>query len=272
MAVAHERTVKRVVKHLLLPLLLPLLAGASAQHTGDPAALENNLLEAGRGVVSAVMDAVGPCPESGGGITCQGLRLVRQAAAIAESDGPVELARGVTLVKVGGGTLEGARRDTGMSADGGVAASVANFLQGREVRIELAQLVGREEWDSFVNSSLVRSGTQFEGRKKDKGGAGLVLAMGGMMASMMGAMGMAGVALLAMKAIALAGMALILAAAAAVKKMGGGDEGGHHVSVVPVGHGDHGGYHRRRRRAAPAGDAHYLAYGAQAPAGSDARR
>lgn len=64
-----------------------------------------------------------------------------------------------------------------------------------------------------------------------------------MFASMLGALGIGGVGLLAMKALTVSAMALLLAAVVGVKKLASGhdDGGGHHVI-----HADH----RKKREAA----------------------
>lgn len=75
-----------------------------------------------------------------------------------------------------------------------------------------------------------------EGRKKDKGGLGMVMMMGMMMAKMVGALGFAGVGALAAKALGVSMMALLLSAVVGLKKLTEGGHGG--------GHSEH---HRRRR-------------------------
>lgn len=79
-----------------------------------------------------------------------------------------------------------------------------------------------------------------EGRKKDKGGLGIVMMMGLMMAKMVGALGFAGVGALAAKALGVSMMALLLSAVVGLKKLAEGGSGG--------GHSEH---HRRRRDVDP---------------------
>lgn len=95
-----------------------------------------------------------------------------------------------------------------------------------------------------------------EARKKDKGGLGLVMMMGMMMAKMMAALGFGGVGMLALKALGVSMMALMLSAILGLKKLsdGGGHGGGHggrqnvyyDIEEVHHGHGDE--EHERRRR------------------------
>lgn len=87
-------------------------------------------------------------------------------------------------------------------------------------------------------------------------GGGL-LVLGGMFGSMLGALGIGGVGLLAMKALTVSAMALMLAAVVGIKKLAssGHDDGGHHVIHA----GGHGYDHRRKREAAD------LAYSAWNP-------
>lgn len=65
------------------------------------------------------------------------------------------------------------------------------------------------------------------------------------MGKMIGALGLAGIGALAMKALGVSTLALLLAAIIGIKKLAesGHDDGGHHVQYVTA-HADH---HRKRR-------------------------
>ncbi|XP_055715321.1 uncharacterized protein LOC129809470 [Phlebotomus papatasi] len=109
---------------------------------------------------------------------------------------------------------------------------MAKYLQTHEIKIKFPELVGQTDFN--------------EGRKKDKGGLGMVMMMGMMMAKMMAALGLGGVGALAMKALGVSMMALMLAAIIGIKKLaegGGHDDGGHHVQYVTA----HDHHHRKRR-------------------------
>nr|CAD7412796.1 unnamed protein product [Timema poppensis] len=132
----------------------------------------------------------------------------------------------------------------------------------RDSNIDLPALSSRAQHDKRVSQLRHRGGFHLEimmkhhvvvsvtGRRKDKGGGGgALMAMGLMMKAMMGALGLGGVGLLAMKALMVSGMAFMLAAIVGIKGLTSKDDGGgtHHVNVVPVHHGGEHGHYKKKR-------------------------
>ncbi|CAG2053900.1 unnamed protein product [Timema podura] len=116
----------------------------------------------------------------------------------------------------------------------------------RDSNLDLPVLGGRTQHDWRVSQLRHR----VTGRRKDKGGGGgALMAMGLMMKGMMGALGLGGVGLLAMKALMVSGMAFMLAAIVGIKGLTSKDDGGgtHHVNVVPVHHGGEHGHYKKKR-------------------------
>ncbi|KAK5644806.1 hypothetical protein RI129_006106 [Pyrocoelia pectoralis] len=156
-----------------------------------------------------------------------------------------KLTDGVHLISTSTANAIDARAVDDMS----VMGVIENYVRTHEVRIKLSELMPNGEelarvFRSDGEEANVDVGT---GRAKNKGGGGGggILMLGGMFASMMGAIGIGGVGLLAMKALAVSAMALMLAALIGVKSLASG--GGHddHQVIHAGGHG-----HRRKREAA----------------------
>ncbi|KAF5286521.1 hypothetical protein FQR65_LT12525 [Abscondita terminalis] len=135
------------------------------------------------------------------------------------------------------------------SDDTSLMGVIENYIQTHEVRIKFVELMptGQDLARAFKSDNDEVNLDVGTGRGKNKGGGGGALVMmGGMMASMMGALGLGGVGLLAMKALAVSAMALMLAAIVGIKALA---SGGHHEDhrVIHAG----GGYdHRKKREAA----------------------
>ncbi|XP_063229128.1 uncharacterized protein LOC134534576 [Bacillus rossius redtenbacheri] len=177
--------------------------------------------------------------------------LLRAAARWLDSVDELTLAEGVSVVKVAG--AEGGNLVDGH--DEGFLGRAARFAGGRELRVRLDRVLpSAEELLGLARTDGEDPGPG-TGRGKNKGGGGLAMigAMGLMMKGVLGAIGLGGAALLAMKALMVSMMALMLSAIVGVKKLASKDDdhGTHHVQVVPVHHsgGEHG--HYRRRRAGP---------------------
>ncbi|XP_055677160.1 uncharacterized protein LOC129786284 [Lutzomyia longipalpis] len=180
---------------------------------------------------------------------CRSGRVLRNIFHYVTSDGdgkPLVLVPGLEIINL-------PPQETGRSSDyddlkhQGVFARIAKYLQTHEIKIKFPELVGQTEFNEVLASTMknINEGDNVvEGRKKDKGGLGMVMMMGMMMAKMMAALGLGGVGALAMKALGVSMMALMLAAIIGIKKLAesGHDDGGHHVQYVTA--HDH---HRKRR-------------------------
>uniref|UniRef100_A0A336MKM3 CSON013605 protein n=1 Tax=Culicoides sonorensis TaxID=179676 RepID=A0A336MKM3_CULSO len=112
--------------------------------------------------------------------------------------------------------------------------SIFQYLKTHELKLELSTLLNasylakksNNASDSFLSNIFI---TPAEARKRDKGGIGYVLLMGGMLGKMMAAMGFGGVAMLAMKALGASLAALMLSSVVGLKKL---SEQGNHESHV----------------------------------------
>ncbi|KAF5290239.1 hypothetical protein FQA39_LY14793 [Lamprigera yunnana] len=122
---------------------------------------------------------------------------------------------------------------------------IENYIRTHEVRIKFVELMpnGQDLARTFSgDNNDVGTG---RGKNKGGGGGGAMVMLGGMFASMMGALGLGGVGLLAMKALAVSAMALMLAAIVGIKALA---SGGHHDDHKVI---HAGGYdHRKKREAA----------------------
>ncbi|KAK4875555.1 hypothetical protein RN001_011977 [Aquatica leii] len=124
---------------------------------------------------------------------------------------------------------------------------IENYIQTHEVRIKFVELMpnGQDLARAFKSDNDEVNLDVGTGRGKNKGGSGGALVMlGGMFASMMGALGLGGVGLLAMKALAVSAMALMLAGIVGIKALA---SGGHHDDHRVI---HAGGDHRKKREAA----------------------
>ncbi|XP_059610899.1 uncharacterized protein LOC132257873 [Phlebotomus argentipes] len=181
---------------------------------------------------------------------CRSGRVLRNIFHYVTSDGggkPLVLVPGLEIVQL-------PAQETARSSDyddlkhQSFFTRIAKYLQTHEIKIKFPDLVGQTEFNEVLAGTMknINEGENVvEGRKKDKGGLGMVMMMGMMMAKMMAALGLGGVGALAMKALGVSMMALMLAAIIGIKKLADGsghDDGGHHVQYVTA--HDH---HRKRR-------------------------
>ncbi|XP_061723643.1 uncharacterized protein LOC133529853 [Cydia pomonella] len=163
-------------------------------------------------------------------------------------DGDIDIADGVKLVSI---PVSNSLEDEGRGFGDSPLFRIAKFLQGHELRVKLPNLVEKDKISKIVEESLRTvdetyrnsSGT---GRGKGGGGGGSIALLGMMMAKTLGAVGLGGVALLTMKALAASALALMLSAIVGVKKLASHDDHEDH-QVIYAGH--HG--HHRRKREAP---------------------
>ncbi|XP_063389330.1 uncharacterized protein LOC134675099 [Cydia fagiglandana] len=162
-------------------------------------------------------------------------------------DGDIDLADGVKLVSI---PVSNSLEDEGRGFGDSPLFRVAKFLQGHELRVKLPNLVEKDKISKIVEESLRTVDETYRnsagtGRGKGGGGGSIAL-LGLMMAKTLGAVGLGGVALLTMKALAASALALMLSAIVGVKKLASHDDHEDH-QVIYAGH--HG--HHRRKREAP---------------------
>ncbi|XP_063541828.1 uncharacterized protein LOC134750554 [Cydia strobilella] len=163
-------------------------------------------------------------------------------------DGDIDLADGVKLVSI---PVSNSLDDEGRGFGDSPLFRIAKFLQGHELRVKLPNLVEKDKISKIVEESLRTVDETYRnsagtGRGKGGGGGGSIALLGMMMAKTLGAVGLGGVALLTMKALAASALALMLSAIVGVKKMTSHDDHEDH-QVIYAGH--HG--HHRRKREAP---------------------
>ncbi|XP_067008104.2 uncharacterized protein Osi5 [Anabrus simplex] len=207
----------------------------------------------GYGMMRNFLNTWNDCLEEGNDVsnstmTCQSVRIVRKVIAqLLDGQRSLEISKGLKIVKVEESNAVG--RGLTDHEESNLLARMSRYLQSHELRVRLPELLpSSEDWNRILEGiDKEREGSSCG--RKNKGGMGLVMAMGGMMWSMMTMAGMGALGLVAMKALALASMALVLAGVAAIKKLTSkDDDGGHHVSVVPVHHGGEYGHGHRRKR------------------------
>ncbi|GAB0087553.1 hypothetical protein DMENIID0001_018770 [Sergentomyia squamirostris] len=183
--------------------------------------------------------------------TCRGGRVLKNIFHYVTSDSsdkPLVLVPGLEIVQLTPQETARSSSDYDDLKHQSIFTRIGKYLQTHEVKIKFPELIGQTEFNEVLDGTMknINEGENVvEGRKKDKGGLGMVMMMGMMMAKMMAALGLGGVGALAMKALGVSMMALMLAAIIGIKKLaegGGHDDGGHHVQYVTA--HDH---HRKRR-------------------------
>ncbi|XP_075144513.1 osiris 5 [Haematobia irritans] len=126
----------------------------------------------------------------------------------------------------------------------------SRYLRTHELNIKFSDLMTDESERHDLARDLDQSGMQMnnhlnvnEGRKKDKGGAMMMMAL--MFSKMMAVMGLGGLGALAMKALGVSMMALMMTAMVGMKSFASqGHESTHSVQYVTA----DGHHHKRRRR------------------------
>ncbi|KAJ8709517.1 hypothetical protein PYW08_009521 [Mythimna loreyi] len=162
-------------------------------------------------------------------------------------DGDIDLADGVRLARI---PVTNSLEDEGRSfGENSPLFRMAKFLQGHELHVKLPNLIEKDRVTQFLADSLKVVDESYKensvtGRGKGGGGGGVAL-LGMMFAKALGAIGIGGLGLLTMKALAASALALMLAAIVGVKKLSSHDGGEDH-QVIYAGHH---GHHRRRRDA-----------------------
>ncbi|XP_048001478.1 uncharacterized protein LOC125238246 [Leguminivora glycinivorella] len=159
-------------------------------------------------------------------------------------DGDIDIADGVKLVSI---PVSNSLEDEGRGFGDSPLFRIAKFLSGHELRVKLPNLVEKEKISKIVEESLRTVDETYNsagtGRRKGGGGGGSIALLGMMMAKTLGAVGLGGVALLTMKALAASALALMLSAIIGVKKLTSHDDHEDH-QVIYAGHH---GHHRRKR-------------------------
>ncbi|KAK9880007.1 hypothetical protein WA026_008519 [Henosepilachna vigintioctopunctata] len=170
----------------------------------------------------------------------------------------VKLSEGVHLVSV-----KSASDARSMKQEKSVLGAVEDYLQNHEIRIRFPELMPGEEFgrsfkeaiDDIDESNEVVTGRRKNGGGGGNGGGGMgngVMVVGVMMGKLLATLGIAGVALLAKKALFVSALALILSVIIGLKKLVHSDDhdSGHTVIHASHGHGhDHHDYRKKREAA-----------------------
>ncbi|XP_046384534.1 uncharacterized protein LOC124154696 [Ischnura elegans] len=259
---------------LLLMALVISTAVVTAAHISPEGVLQevsDNGVEAGGAAVGAapgarsVESAVAECSVNGttteSRLACFGARLLSGAVDALLARKRYRLSEGVEIVDVGGGERGGRMMEQGSgNSVSDVLRKIRSFLRSRELRLRLPRLSSLPlDWRSLFDNETMPGALEIlnrvgftrqvmwpeEGRGKNKGGGALAAAML-MSAATIGAVGLKGIGLLALKALALSSAAFVLSLVAALKKLVSKDDeggGGHYVQYVPLHHSS--GHHRR---------------------------
>ncbi|XP_063229133.1 uncharacterized protein LOC134534581 [Bacillus rossius redtenbacheri] len=280
----------RPAMKVLVAAVCWLAAGASCEQAGGAGEVGDSPLAAGLRVAAA---AYRQCRSGGHLLACLQLKALKAADRALAAD-RVPLLEGVELVRTGAGRGlqgEGAtpldeERLWGQPGRLGalLVDRAARLLDSHALRISPRKLFGSDD-ETTVDSD--------GRRRKDKGGYGGIMLMGGLLKAKLLALSMAGLAGLAGTALLVAKVALVLATVIGLSKLLGGGGGGEKVTTYEVvkhpvhvsgggheygGH-EYGGYYGASGGGGGGGghigrslgDAHEMAYKKQAPVDAASR-
>ncbi|XP_055618238.1 uncharacterized protein LOC129763322 [Toxorhynchites rutilus septentrionalis] len=176
-------------------------------------------------LTSAASSSTKDCVGVESSLVCFGEKMLRNVMKQVGKEKSLHVLPGVEIAQIVRSDEERERAFNEIDGtDEGLLGRLSRYLVDHELKINLGALVDNSKLQDAMRSTILDVGDVEEARKKDKG-LGMVMVMGVMMGKMLGALGLGGVAMLALKALAVSMMALLLSSILGLKKL---SEGGHH--------------------------------------------